>query len=618
MMERRNGSAGGMSVRRAWLILACLLLATAVIRPASADFRSGLRAYGNGDFVTAAAEWRAAAETGDAMANYRLGQMLVYGIGVVRDPNAGVAALRVAAEAGLTLAQSDLAELRFEGRIIDQDYAVSLRWSREAAEAGDVASLYRLGQHYDRGLAVDLDYRKALEFYQEAANQGLPVAQRRVGQYYEAGITVLRDLDDAMAWYRSAAEGRDPVALVKLAIAHETGVGAPKSMAQAVTFYRWAAEEGELTGQLAMGQLYMHRRPIPIKTKVEDTADDDERNSEEAEKSEESETAKSDDEEEKAPTYDSSIEDPEAAGLPAVPDPAEAEFWLRRAAATGAVQGERLLAQHLLRDADETVDYYEAFDLLAEARRKNDASADALLRGFAELLPREYSYDLIENANEYEPAAFCMLAYAVEAWADIDKRCGSFARFGQVVPLYVLGQVYERGLGVEADPATAAELYSLAGRNGYARAQNALGRLLIRGIGAQKDPKQGAQWIQQAASRSYAPAQFNLGFMYERGLGVQHNPIAAANWYRRAAQQGHARAQYNLAAHLATGVGLPENRIQAYKWLLLAETPQGVDTGEGPLLRLSAEGLRRQLQAQMTPAEIDRAHRLALEFRPGS
>ena len=98
--------------------------------------------------------------------------------------------------------------------------------------------------------------------------------------------------------------------------------------------------------------------------------------------------------------------------------------------------------------------------------------------------------------------------------------------------------------------------------------------------------------------------------------GVPQNAIAAANWYRRAAGQGHARAQYNLAAHFVAGVGLPENRIQAYKWLLLAETPQGVDTGEGPQLRSSAEGLRRQLQARMTPAEIDKARRMAIEFRP--
>lgn len=602
-----------MSVRRSGLIATCLILMLGISRPGLADFQSGLLAYGNGDFATAASEWRAAAAAGDAIANYRLGQMLIFGIGIERDVEAGITALSAAAEAGLMPAQSDLAELRFEGDVAEQDFAESLRWSRKAAEAGDMASLYRLGQHYDRGLGIELDYRKALEFYRKAAERGLPIAQRRVGQFYEAGITVDRDFNTAMAWYRKAAEGRDPVALVKLAIAHETGVGATRSMAQAVTFYRWAAEEGALSGQLALGQLYMHRRPIPISLNDVET--------EAAEKKEKKDgdpdaAASAEADKPKPPAFDVTLEDPVAAGLPAAPDPSEAEFWLRRAAATGSTQGKRLLAQHLLRDADESVDYFEAFELLGEARRNNDAAADALLRGFAQLLPREYAFERINNANEYEPAAFCMLTYAVEAWSDINKRCGSFARFGQVVPLYVLGQVYERGLGVAADPGTAAEFYVLAARNGYARALNALGRLLVRGLGVDKDPGQGAQLIQQAAGRSYAPAQFNLGFMYERGLGVRPNPIAAANWYRRAAQRGHARAQYNLAAHLAAGVGLPENRIQAYKWLLLAETPQGVDAGEGPLLHRSAESLRRQLQAQMTPADLDKARNLAREFRP--
>lgn len=598
-----------MSLRCAGLTIACCLLILATIRPARADFQAGLLAYGQGDFATAALQWRAAAEGGHALASYRLGQMLVYGIGVERNPEAGLGALRSAAEAGLVLAQSDLAALRFAGDVVPQDYAESLRWSRRAAEAGDAASLYRVGQHYDRGLAVDLDYREALEFYEAAAERGLPEAQRRVGQFHEAGITVDRDIDAAMGWYRRAAEGRDPVALVKLAIAHEIGVGAQKSLAQAVTFYRWAAEAGELVGQMAMGQLYMHRRPIPDRTAKAEAKSD-------KAKAEETKSDDSGDGGDK-PQLQSRIEDPTAAGLPPEPDPAEAEFWLRRAAATGAVQAKTMLAQHLLRETNESVDYFEAFELLAEARRKSDAAADAILRGLAQLLPREYAFDQIKSPNEYEPAAFCMLTYAVEAWGDVDKRCGSFARYGQLVPLYVLGLVHERGLGVPANPTAAAEFYSLAGRYGYGRAQNALGRLLIRGLGVAKDPALGAQWVQEAASRRYPPAQFNLGFMYERGLGVQNNPVAAANWYRRAAQQGHARAQYHLAERLAAGDGLPENRVQAYKWLLLAQTPQGVDHAEGPRLSLTAESLRRQLQARLTPAELDRAHRLATEFRPG-
>ena len=570
----------------------CLLLLAGANMPARADLQAGLVAYGKGDFAAASDAWRAAAADGDALASYRLGQMLIYGVGVERDPGAGLDALRQAAEAGLTLAQSDLAALLFEGRFVEQDYADSLKWSRRAAEAGDAQGLYLLGVHYDRGLAVELDYREALDNYRKAAEAGLPIAQRRVGQFHEAGITIDRDMEQAIAWYRRAAEGRDPVAQVRLAVAYDTGVGVPQSLAQAVSFYRWAAEAGDPVGQLALGQLYMHRSTSPPRGGDGTDGEGGE------------------------VTEDGKIADPVAVGLPAEPDPEEAEYWLRRAAATGVPSARTALAQHLLRSGDTEVDYYEAFELLAEARRANYGPANALLQGFASLLPKEYAYDSITTPNEYEPAAFCMIAYAVEGWSEIGKRCGSFARYGQVVPLYVLGQVYERGLGVEADLKAAAQWYELAGRNGYERAQNALGRLLIRGLGVPQNPRLGAQWVREAASRGYPQAQFNLGFMHEQGLGVPQNPIAAANWYRRAAQQGHARAQFNLAAHFAAGVGLPENRIQAYKWLLLAETPQGVDSNAGPQLGIRAESLRRQLQAQMTPAEIDKAQRLATEFRP--
>ena len=571
-----------MRLRFVCHLLLGLVFLVCLGQPVRADFLAGLKAYGEGEFAVARDEWIAASEAGDAMAAYRLGQMYVYGIGIERDAQAGLRALRRAAEAGLTLAQGEIGALRFEGRFVPRDYAESLKWSRAAAEAEHARSIYRLGEHHDRGLEVELDYRQALEFYNRAAELGLPAAQRRVGQFHAAGITVDRDIEQALAWFRRAAEGNEAEAQLQLALAHDNGAGVPQSIGNALVFYRQAAEGGMATAQIALGQLYMHRRTAPAE----------------------------------GGDLSTPIDDPVEAGLPEKPDPAEAEFWLRRAAAQGEATAKTLLGELLLDTASAQTDYFEAFELLGLARQQNSQAADIALKNRAAELPGQYAFDRIKNANEYEPAAFCMLAYVVQSWEEIGKQCGSFARFGQVVPLFVLGQVYERGLGIEPDGEQAARFYEAAGRNGYARAQNALGRQMMRGIGVARDLRQGAQWVHEAAGRGYAPAQFNLGFMYERGLGVERNPIASANWYRRAAQQGHARAQFALATHLASGVGLPENRMQAYTWLLLAETPQGTDNGEGPDLRMRAESLRRQLQASMTPAELDRSRKAAVKFRP--
>ncbi len=110
----------------------------ALAQPARADFSAGLKAYGQGDFAAARAQWEAADDDdkNKAMAHYRLGLMLVRGTGVGKDPDTGLAWLRRAGEAGLTLARLDLAELLFKGADLPRDYGEALKWSRLAAKSG--------------------------------------------------------------------------------------------------------------------------------------------------------------------------------------------------------------------------------------------------------------------------------------------------------------------------------------------------------------------------------------------------------------------------------------------------------------------------------------------------
>ena len=190
-----------------------LLLGAAIpALPARADFSAGLRAYGQGDLATARMEWESS-ETGDgtkgAMAHYRLGLMLVHGIGVDREPDIGLAWLRKAGDEGLALAQLDLAELLFKGADLPQDYGEALKWSREAAKSGSTLARYYVGRHFDRGLGIGLDYHQALKHFKYAAEKGVVPAQRRLGQYLMAGIAVDVDPEQGLHWLELAAKGGD-------------------------------------------------------------------------------------------------------------------------------------------------------------------------------------------------------------------------------------------------------------------------------------------------------------------------------------------------------------------------------------------------------------------------
>ncbi|MBT3534138.1 MAG: sel1 repeat family protein, partial [Rhodospirillaceae bacterium] len=231
-------------------------------------------------------------------------------------------------------------------------------------------------------------------------------------------------------------------------------------------------------------------------------------------------------------------------------------------------------------------------------------------------LPTRAGRDNPRGKIDMDATALCLLAYTLAAWRNIDEDCAKPAELNQVVAHYVMGQVNETGSGRAKDPDKAYQWYRRAAAAGLPRAQNALGRMLMRGLGTTASATGGANWVRRAAKQGYPPAQFNLGYMHQQGLGVERHRVAAANWYRHAAVQGHARAQYNLATRIMAADGLPRDPVQAYKWLLLAEIPQGVDQKEGPELARRSRRAQRLLAATMTPAQLDKAHAQATEFRP--
>jgi hypothetical protein len=85
----RPAYTGGMSRRRGGLSVlslgVVLPLGLGLAPPVGADFQAGQRAYARGELAAAFREWRAAAEAGDAAAQYHLGMLYRDGKGIRRD-----------------------------------------------------------------------------------------------------------------------------------------------------------------------------------------------------------------------------------------------------------------------------------------------------------------------------------------------------------------------------------------------------------------------------------------------------------------------------------------------------------------------------------------------------
>ena len=74
-----------------------------------------------------------------------------------------------------------------------------------------------------------------------------------------------------------------------------------------------------------------------------------------------------------------------------------------------------------------------------------------------------------------------------------------------------------------------------------------------------------------AAKQGNAKAEYQLGLLYELGEGVPENYVIADKWYFKAADQGQPDALYELSEMYKRGEGVPQSRIEAYKWCLLAQ-----------------------------------------------
>jgi uncharacterized protein len=161
---------------------------------------------------------------------------------------------------------------------------------------------------------------------------------------------------------------------------------------------------------------------------------------------------------------------------------------------------------------------------------------------------------------------------------------------------------YQRG-----DFATALGLLRPLAGQGNADAQYDLGAMYRDGKGVPQDYAEAVKWWRKAADQGNAHAQGGLGGFYEYGWGVLQDKAEAANWYRRAAAQGNKYAQYTLGNIYASGRGgVPLDYVLAYMWFNLAAA--GGD-------RLS-ERDRDIVAAQMTPAQIAEALKLAREWKP--
>src|SRR5882724_11841704 len=119
-----------------------------------------------------------------------------------------------------------------------------------------------------------------------------------------------------------------------------------------------------------------------------------------------------------------------------------------------------------------------------------------------------------------------------------------------------LGGVFEYGVGVPKNFATALVWYERAAELGHAGAMTHLGQLSESGLDVPQDFASAMHWYEKAATLGSAAAMNNLAALFRYGRGVAANLPAAARWYLKAAQLGFPAAMNSFGELSEAGAGV--------------------------------------------------------------
>jgi hypothetical protein len=138
-----------------------------------------------------------------------------------------------------------------------------------------------------------------------------------------------------------------------------------------------------------------------------------------------------------------------------------------------------------------------------------------------------------------------------------------------------------------SDYATALKVWLPQAKEGDKVAQTYVGEIYEKGLGVQPDYVLAAEWYRNAAEQGYERAQINLGYLYEKGLGVAKDPMTALDWYRKASGLRYAIAIDPSSINTKASDELKELRREIER-----------QTRESESLRRQLEHSRQQLEQE--------------------
>jgi localization factor PodJL len=122
------------------------------------------------------------------------------------------------------------------------------------------------------------------------------------------------------------------------------------------------------------------------------------------------------------------------------------------------------------------------------------------------------------------------------------------------------------------DPALLANAFAwfnASAAQGFAPAQYRVGNMYEKGLGVERSASDAKLWYQMAAEAGNASAMHNLAVLFASGADGTVDSASALRWFQKAADLGVGDSQFNLGVMKGKGQGVEQDLEESYKWLAL-------------------------------------------------
>ncbi len=180
-------------------------------------------------------------------------------------------------------------------------------------------------------------------------------------------------------------------------------------------------------------------------------------------------------------------------------------------------------------------------------------------------------YKVLEKKAE-EPEDFAKIGFQILAYLDAKDEHHGISLIKKSGLPYYMGMVQKRTDSIIQNGKKAAKYFEQAAKQNDPRAQFEIGEMYQKGIGVKADPYMAYAWYKAAAEQGNKDAMFQLAECLYNGIGIQQDVTKAIWWYEKSAKmegntddasakEGNAQAAYKLALYLGY-----ENPLRALIW----------------------------------------------------